>query len=186
MALEVGEAYGRQLAEDLGHGDSQRTMREAMTAVAQALTVRLSTLDPAGATYYQARGTDFQARWQQAIVRWEARAAPLKGLTAVVIHKDQVYLCHWLGLREVAAIEPKPGVPPSAGYLAELVTKLSAAPPRVILRNAYNDTKAVEWLAGKINVPVVSLPFSVGGTPEAKDLFGLFDDTINRLLGTTK
>jgi zinc/manganese transport system substrate-binding protein len=97
-----------------------------------------------------------------------------------------VYLCHWLGLREVAAIEPKPGVPPSAGYLAELVTKLAAAPPRVILRNAYNDTKAVEWLAGKLSVPVVTLPFSVGGTPEAKDLFGLFDDTINRLLGTTR
>ncbi len=157
-----------------------------IASIAQALTARLSVLDPAGAAYYQARGADFQARWQQAIGRWEARAAPLKGLSVVVIHKDQVYLCHWLGLREVAAIEPKPGVPPSAGYLAELVTKLSAAPPRVILRNAYNDTKAVEWLAGKINVPVVALPFSVGGTPEAKDLFGLFDDTINRLLGTTR
>jgi zinc/manganese transport system substrate-binding protein len=154
--------------------------------VAQALTARLSALDPGGAAYYQARGADFQARWQQAMARWEARAAPLKGLTVVVIHKDQVYLCHWLGMQEVAAIEPKPGVPPSAGYLAELVTKLSAAPPRLILRNAYNDPKAVEWLAGKINVPTVTLPFSVGGTPEAKDLFGLFDDTLNRLLGTTR
>jgi zinc/manganese transport system substrate-binding protein len=155
-----------------------------IAGIAQALTARLSALDPAGASYYQARGSDFQARWLQAMTRWEARAAPLKGLTVVVIHKDQVYLCHWLGLREIAAIEPKPGVPPSAGYLAELVSKLSAAPPRIILRNAYNDTKAVEWLAGKINVPVVMLPFSVGGTPEAKDLFGLFDDTLNRLLGT--
>jgi zinc/manganese transport system substrate-binding protein len=27
------------------------------------------------------------------------------------------------------------------------------------------------------------LPFSVGGTPAAKDLFGLFDDTLDRLLG---
>jgi len=30
------------------------------------------------------------------------------------------------------------------------------------------------------------LPYSVGGTPEAKDLFGLFDDTINRLLAALK
>ena len=157
-----------------------------IAAIAQALSARLSALDPAGAAYYQARGADFQARWQQAMARWETRAAPLKGLTVVVIHKDQVYLCHWVGMREIAAIEPKPGVPPSAGYLAELVTKLSAAPPRVILRNAYNDPKAVEWLAGKINVPIVMLPFSVGGTPEAKDLFGLFDDTLNRLLGAVQ
>ncbi len=56
-----------------------------------------------------------------------------------MIHRDQVYLCHWLGLKELAAIEPKPGVPPSAGYLAELVTKLTATPPKMILRNAYND-----------------------------------------------
>ena len=30
--------------------------------------------------------------------------------------------------------------------------------------------------------PVVMLPFSVGGSDGAKDLFGLFDDTLNRLL----
>jgi len=157
-----------------------------IATVAQALSARLAALDPSGAAYYQARGADFQARWQQAMARWDARSAPLKGLTVVVIHKDQVYLCRWLAMREMAAIEPKPGVPPSAGYLAELVTKLSANPPRVILRNAYNDPKAVEWLAGKINVPILTLPFSVGGTPEAKDLFGLFDDTLNRLLGVAR
>ena len=120
-------------------------------------------------------------RWTQAIARWEARAAALKGVPVVVMHRDQVYLCHWLGLQEVAAIEPKPGVPPSAGYLGQLVSKLSASPPRLILLNAYNDAKAANWLSGRVHVPVVTLPFSVGGTAEAKDLFGLFDDTINRI-----
>lgn len=185
--LEVPSSVDRSMGDVHPQGNPHVQLDpHNIASVAQALTARLSTLDPGGAAYYQARGADFQARWQQAIARWEARAAPLKGVTVVVIHKDQVYLCHWLGLHEVAAIEPKPGVPPSAGYLAELVTKLSAAPPRLILRNAYNDPKAVEWLAGKINVPVITLPFSVGGTPEAKDLFGLFDDTLNRLLGTTR
>ena len=82
----------------------------------------------------------------------------------------------------MAAIEPKPGVPPSAGYLAGLVTRLATNPARMILRNAYNDTKAADWLAGRTGAPVVVLPFSVGGTPGAKDLFGLFDDTLGRLL----
>ena len=52
----------------------------------------------------------------------------------------------------------------------------------MILRNAYNDPKAANWLSERVKSPVVLLPFSVGGTPEAKDLFGLFDDTLNRLL----
>jgi len=153
-----------------------------VAAVAKALVARLAALDAGNAQYYEQRGSDFEARWQQAIGRWESRAAPLRGIPVVVIHRDQVYLCHWLGLKEVAAIEPKPGVPPSAGYLGELVTKLSASPPRMILRNAYNDPKAVNWLSERIHAPVVLLPFSVGGTPEAKDLFGLFDETLNRLL----
>lgn len=154
--------------------------------VATALTARLMAVDPPNAKLYESRGADFQARWKAAMTRWEQQAAPLKDTPVVVIHRDQVYLCHWLGLKELAAIEPKPGVPPSSSYLAELVTKLSVAPPKMILRNAYNDSKAVDWLSERIHVPVVLLPYSVGGTPGAKDLFGLFDDTINRLTGVTK
>jgi len=153
-----------------------------IAAVAKALTARLAAIDAANAPYYQSRGADFQARWQQAMSRWDAQAARLKGTPVVVIHRDQAYLARWLGLTQVAAIEPKPGVPPSAGYLAELVTKLSANRPKMILCNAYNDPKAADWLSQKIGVPVVTLPFSVGGIPEAKDLFGLFDVTLGRLL----
>jgi zinc/manganese transport system substrate-binding protein len=153
-----------------------------ITVIARALTARLAQLDAGNASYYQQRGSDFLSRWTQSIARWESKAAPLKGVPVVVMHRDKAYLCHWLGLVEAAAIEPKPGVPPNAAYLGQLVTKLSAAPARMILRNAYNDPKAAEWLAERTHAPVVLLPFSVGGTPAAKDLFGLFDDTVNRLL----
>ena len=154
--------------------------------VATALTARLAQLDGANAAFYQSRGADFQAKWKDATARWEAQAAPLKGVGIVMIHRDQVYLIHWLGLKELAAIEPKPGVPPSAGYLAQLVTKLAATPPKLILRNAYNDPKAADWLSERVHAPVVLLPYTVGGTPAAKDLYGLFDDTLTRLLGAMK
>jgi zinc/manganese transport system substrate-binding protein len=153
-----------------------------VAAVAKALTARLASLDAANAAYYQSRGDEFQRRWAAAMSKWNAQAAAVKGTAVVVIHRDQRYLALWLGLDELAAIEPKPGVPPSAGYLAGLVTRLGTNPPRLILRNAYNDPKAAEWLSSRIKAPVVTLPFSVGGTPEAKDLFGLFDDTLARLL----
>ena len=146
----------------------------------------MATLDAANAAFYQQRGADFAKRWTEAIARWESRAAPLKGVPVVVMHRDQAYLCNWLGIKEVAAIEPKPGVPPSAGYLSQLVTQLSATPTRMILRNAYNDPKAADWLAKRTDTPVVLLPFSVGGTDGAKDLFGLFDDTLNRLLAVPR
>jgi zinc/manganese transport system substrate-binding protein len=150
--------------------------------VAKALTARLAAIDGTNAAYYAARGGDFQARWSAAMARWNVQAAALRGTPVVVIHRDQRYLSLWLGLNELAAIEPKPGVPPSAGYLAGLVQRLGAAPPRLILRNAYNDPRAAEWLAERVHAPMVTLPFSVGGTPGAKDLFGLFDDTLSQML----
>jgi zinc/manganese transport system substrate-binding protein len=185
--LEVPSAVDRSMGDIHPLGNPHVTLDPRNIAIiAKALAARLAQLDPANAAYYGTRGEDFQKRWSAASAKWDAAAAPLRGVGLVVIHRDQVYLCNWLGLKELAAIEPKPGVPPSAGYLAELVTKLAASPPKMILRNAYNDPKAADWLAERIHVPVVLLPYTVGGTPEAKDLFGLFDDTINRLLAANK
>ena len=185
--LEIPSSFDRSMGDVHPLGNPHLHLDPHNIAlVATALTARLMVVDGANAKFYEARGVDFQARWKAAMARWEVQAVPLKDMPVVVIHRDQVYLCHWLGLREIAAIEPKPGVPPSSSYLAELVTRLTAAPPKLILRNAYNDSKAVDWLSERIHVPVVLLPYSVGGTPAAKDLFGLFDDTINRLTGVSR
>jgi zinc/manganese transport system substrate-binding protein len=181
--LEVPSGVDRSMGDvhPLGNPHAHLDARN-VGIVAKALTARLQAIDAGNAAFYEARGAEFQARWQAAIARWQAEAAPLKDVPVVVIHRDQVYLMHWLGMREVAAIEPKPGVPPSSGYLASLVTKLGTDPPKMILRNAYNDGRAAEWLADRIHAPVVVLPYSVGGSDAARDLFGLFDDTIQRLL----
>jgi zinc/manganese transport system substrate-binding protein len=185
--LDIPSAVDRSMGDvhPLGNPHVQLDPRNIATA-ARALSARLAQVDAPNAAYYQQRGADFQSRWVQAMTRWSAQGAKLKGVPVVVIHKDQTYLIRWLGMTELAAIEPKPGVPPSAGYLAGLVEKLQATPPTMILRNAYNDPKAAQWLSQRIQAPVVLLPFSVGGTPEAKDLFGLFDDTLNRLTAVVR
>ncbi|MGQ0835131.1 MAG: metal ABC transporter substrate-binding protein [Gammaproteobacteria bacterium] len=185
--LEVPSRLDRSLGDIHPQGNPHIHLDPRNIAiVAKALAARLATLDPRNGDFYAQRARDFDARWQESIARWQSKAAPLKGVPIVVIHRDQAYLVHWLGLEEVAAIEPKPGVPPSAGYLGQLVMKLAASPPRMILRNAYNDPKAPNWLSQRIHAPVVLLPFSVGGTPQAKNLFGLFDDTIDRLLAVAR
>ena len=185
--IEVPSAVDRAMGDIHPQGNPHVQLDPRNIAVvAKALAARLAGIDPANAGYYEGREADFQTRWQAAIKRWEAEAAPLKDVPVVVMHKDQSYLCRWLGLKQLAAIEPKPGVPPSAGYLAELVTTLSSAPPRMILRNAYNDPKAADWLSQRVSAPVVTLPFSVGGTPGAKDLYGLFDDSIELLLAVPR
>jgi zinc/manganese transport system substrate-binding protein len=87
---------------------------------------------------------------------------------------------------EEANVEPKPAVPPSAGHLAELLAKLKEQPADAITRSPYQDPRAVEWLSERTKIPAVMLPYTVGGSPQAKDLFSLFEDTINRLLAVRK
>lgn len=154
--------------------------------VAAALSERLSQIDGAQAGYYRAQTKAFLDRWQQATTRWESQAAPLKGLPLVVYHKNMTYLFNWLGMREVGALEPKPGLPPTTAYLSDLLSRLSKDPAKAVVSAAYNDPRAGEWLAERAKIPAVTLPFTVGGSDKAKDLFGLFDDTLSRLLAIAK
>jgi zinc/manganese transport system substrate-binding protein len=153
--------------------------------IAQALSQRLATVDPDNTARYQQRAKDFLQRWTKAIQGWEQRAAPLKGVPVVTHHKAWVYLFDWLGLREVATLEPKPGLPPSAAHLAQLKQQLTQQPAKMIIRAAYQDERASEWLNKQTGIPMVMLPYTVGGTDKAKDLFGLFDDTLDRLLAVS-
>lgn len=154
--------------------------------VAGALTQRLSQIDAANAAYYQARHKDFAARWSTAMQKWEQQAAPLKGIAVVEHHKNMAYLLNWLGMHSVGTLEPKPGVEPSAAHLSELVSQLQRQPARMVLRAAYQDGRASQWLSEHAHIPAVVLPFTVGGDDKAKDLFSLFDDTVQRLLEGAK
>ena len=154
--------------------------------VAEALAQRLAQLDPANAAFYETRRADFALRWRAAMQGWETRAARLKGVRVVSQHNGFPYLYQWLGLVEVATLEPKPGIEPSAAYLAEVAARLKAKPASMIVRAAYQSERPSEWLAGRSGLPAVALPYTVGGSDRAGDLFGLFDDTLGRLLEAAK
>ena len=150
--------------------------------VAQALGERLAQLDPEHAASYQSRLKDFNSRWDVAMARWKTQAAPLKGMNIIVQHRGFPYLEDWLGLNQVAVLEPKPGVEPSVGHLAEVAAQLKITPARAVLRAAYQNPRPSQWLSEHAGIPMVVLPFTVGGSVRAKDLFGLFDDTLDQLL----
>jgi len=153
-----------------------------ISRVSQALGARLAELDSERAADYRARLNDFNTRWQAAMARWQTKAAPLKGMPIVVQHRAFPYLEDWLGLKQVAVLEPKAGVEPSLGQLAQVATQLKSTPARAVIRAAYQNPRPAQWLSEHADIPVVVVPFTVGGSTRAKDLFGLFDDTLEQLL----
>ena len=154
--------------------------------VAEALSQRLIQLDPANTVDYRQHLATFTRQWRTAIARWEQQAAPLRGVPIVVQHQGFPYLNDWLGLNQVATLEPKPGMEPSAAHLSQVLGTLQQHPAKMVLRAAYQDARPSEWIAQRAHIAAVELPFTVGDSDAAKDLFGLFDDTIARLLAGLK
>ncbi len=149
-----------------------------LTILAGVLTERLEQIDPERAEAYRQRLATFQARWADALAVWQERAAELHGMRVIVYHKAWVYLLHWTGLERIAVLERVSGIPPSASHLVEVLEQVRDMGARAILRAPHEPEDASEWLSGKTGVPVVDLPFTVGGSPEVDDLFSLFDRTL--------
>ncbi len=185
--LEVPQNVDRAMGDVHPEGNPHvQTDPRRIALIAKALNARLKQLDPAHAADYEARLGDFSRRWQTAMERWQTQAQPLRGKRVVTHHKSWVYLFDWLGIEEAGQLEAKPGLPPSAGHLSELKAELAARPAVMVVRAAYQNDRADKWLLREVGIPAVELPFTVGGTPGANDLFGLFDDTLARLLQPLK
>jgi len=149
--------------------------------VADALAERLATLDSGNSSDYQARLEDFQARWQDATVQWEDRALGLQGMRLASHHRSFSYLADWLDLDIVATLESKPGVPPSGAQLAALLEQLTPNPPKGVIRTPYENEKPSMWLAERLELAQITLPFTIGGNDKSTNLFTLYDETLRML-----
>jgi zinc/manganese transport system substrate-binding protein len=185
--LEVPKVIDRALGDIHPSGNPHVHLDPRNIArVAEVLTGRLSEVDRANADFYKARADSFRERWQTAIGRWQQQAAPLKGMPVVVYHKDMSYFINWAQMREAGSLEPKPGIPPTPSHLAQLLEQMKRDPAKAVVYSPYNNPRPAQFLSEGAKISAVPLPFTVGGSERARDLFGLFDDTIEQLLKTAK
>ena len=120
--LEVPAQLDRAMGDVHAAGNPHiQTDPRNIAAVATALSARMQQLDPTNAAAIAATTQNFMTRWAAATQRWTAQAAALRGMPIAVYHKNWAYLEDWLGLREIATIEPKLGVPPGSQYSRSLL-----------------------------------------------------------------
>ncbi len=184
--LEVPVVVDRRMGDVHPEGNSHIHLNPYnLIIVGRSLADRLSLIDPENASFYESRYGDFSSRLHKAISRWESEAAVLKGKPVVVYHKSFTYLIDWLGMKQVGALEPKPGIPPTASHLKKLLSQLRSSPADMIIRTPYEPDDAGKWLSGKTGTRAIVLPYTVGGDSESGDLFALFQRTIDLLKGTS-
>ena len=101
-------------------------------------------------------------------------------------HTSWRYLADWLDMNIVCDLEPKPGLPPTAGHLQQLLSITEREQPVATLVAAYINPRSAQWLEKRSGVPSVVLPYTVGGNDKAQDLFSLYEQTLSILLKQAK
>jgi zinc/manganese transport system substrate-binding protein len=143
--------------------------------IARSIADRLSQLDAGGAAEYKANLAAFEARLTEGAKRWEAALAPYAGTEVVTYHNSWPNFLKRFRLVAAGYVEPKPGIPPSPSHTVELIDMMRAKKIPVILMEPYFDRKTPSMIAEKTGATLLVFIPSVGGVPEIKDYFGLFD-----------
>ena len=147
--------------------------------VAEGMANTLVDIDRANSDFYQANLKSFAERLHERQKNWHA--VPLKGKMFVAYHKLFEYLADEFGFRLVGYVEPKPGIPPSAGHIEKLIEDMKISKPNGILTTSLYGKKASETLSAKTGVKIIDLPSDVGSMPGTDDWFSFMDKVISSL-----
>lgn len=157
------------------------TAPDQLFKIAQEIKNRLIQIDPAGRDYYEKNWSDFKTKYESKVAQWKKSIEPLKGTKVVVYHESWVYLLDWLGFEKVAALEPKPGIPPSSGHIAEVLHSIEGKNVRFLFQEIYHPTSLSKKFADKAGIKLLILPSMTGAEKNTDSIFDKFDTIINRL-----
>lgn len=149
--------------------------------MAEAIARRLSELDPAHADAFRANRAAFERQLRERLASWQAQLAPLKGKPVISYHKSFVYLAHAFGFDIVGEIEPKPGIPPNAAHLQQLIERIRGQKIGLLIMEPYYERRSADYLREQTGIRIAVVPNSVGGAPGADDYLGLFDVIVRTL-----
>lgn len=184
--LDTHDHVDRSMGDVHAHGNPHVQFAVAdMPAVSKALVERLAKIDPNNQALYKGNGVKFRADWRKYVVRWQSVADELKGVNLVGYHQTHRYLFAWLGIKQVADLEPKPGLPPTVAHLNSL-SSITREHAQGIVYSSHQPTEATQWLSERTGLPVAELAQSVGGRPNTDTLAALVDDSIAQLLGLVR
>jgi len=150
--------------------------------ITAAILEALLRLAPDDRDVFARNRARFLVRLDAALARWTLALAPYRGTRAVVVHDSWPYFARRFGLVVVAAVEPAPGVPPSAAWLATLTAKMREARVRLLIAEPSSNASLVSQVAARGGARAVVLVSSVGADPEAGDYVSLFELDVRRLV----
>lgn len=153
-----------------------------ISIIAEEFTKRISEINPTNADFYQKNYEDFIARWNNSIVFWEEQAANLKGMPIIVQSDSWEYLANWLGLKIISILQKDRSIIRNSNHLDEVLKNAKINPAEVVIYAPYDNKDLTLWFYNKSKIRSVMLPYTVYGDVNTKDLFELFNNTLDILI----
>ena len=154
--------------------------------IARAIAAKLAELDPSGKAAYEKNLASFETRLAEKEKEWGAKMSPYAGTKIVTFHDSWPNFAKHFKLSIAGHVEPKPGIPPTPSHTLEIINLIKAQNIPLIIVEPYFDSKTPKAIAAQTGATVLTLYPSVGGVPEIKDYFSLFDYDINAFIGAMK
>jgi ABC-type Zn uptake system ZnuABC Zn-binding protein ZnuA len=111
---------------------------------------------------------------------WLGKGLPFRGGKIVTYHQNWTYFTDLFGLVVVGDVEPKPGIPPSAKHVHDLIETMTAQKVGVVLAPDYFDPAQATAIAQRTGAKPVIVPLGPSSTsPEG--YFQLIDLWVDKL-----
>jgi zinc/manganese transport system substrate-binding protein len=147
--------------------------------VARGMAQELSNVDPANSSFYRTSLASFEERLRNKQIQWVKKS--LKGKNFIAYHKYFEYMANEFGFKLVDYVEPKPGIPPSAGHIEKLIETMKKTKIDGILVTPSYGKEEAEALSKKTGVRVIIIPQDVGSVPGTNDWFSFMDNVLSSL-----
>ncbi|MCB9646590.1 MAG: zinc ABC transporter substrate-binding protein [Deltaproteobacteria bacterium] len=128
--------------------------------IAAGIAARLALLDPEHAAAFQENLAAFTKQLDHLITVEHERFAklPAEQRKVVVYHQSLIYVWDWLGIEQVATVEPKPGIPPTPGDVAKVLRLMKATGTHVLVQEDFYQRGPSQTLAQLTKGTLVVVP----------------------------
>jgi zinc/manganese transport system substrate-binding protein len=181
--LDVPDASVTRAQGDIHRGGNPHYLTDPRNGakVARGVAARLAKLDPAGASGFEPRAAEIETGASALASKMTAAFAALDAAKrkVVVYHRSWIYFESWLGLTEAGAIEPKPGIPPDPGHVAQLMVGMRAQGVRAILTEEFYPQTTSKLLADKTGASLLVIS---GGAGDSQGYLGRVQQAADKML----
>lgn len=146
------------------------------------ITAGLKRVSPQDADYFEANRMKLMDELDEILKETLKLAEPLKGEKIVTYHLTWSYLAHRYGFQVIGQLEPKPGIPPSARHISELIARMKANGVKVILKEPFYEDRFPNLVAKQTGAKVVEVSPSIGGDKGVNSYRDLLVNILSKLV----